>query len=102
MSLNQKPSFLGAPLAGVCLAVIVSVPLSAFLASFCGDTYNARVAVYGGLLLWIVVGAVSVFFLSQNSNRCSLNLRWFFLWFISTWLWPIPVLMARRNRHRTE
>ena len=72
MSLNQKPSFLGAPLAGVCLAVVVSVPLSAFLASFCGDTYNARVAVYGGLLLWIVVGAVSVFFLSQNSNRCSL------------------------------
>lgn len=101
MSLHQKKSFFGAPLAGVCLAIVVSVPLSACLASFCGDTYNMRVTVYGGLLLWIVIGAVSVFFLSQNSQRCALNFRWFFLWFISTWLWPIPVLMALRSRLRS-
>ncbi len=99
MSLNNKPVFFGAPLVGVCLAVLISVPLSAFLAGALGDTYNTRVAVYGGLLLWIVAGAVSVFILSRESTRSYLSLKWFFLWFISTWLWPIPLWMHLRRKN---
>ena len=99
MSLKGPSRNFGAPLVGVCVAVLVSVPISAFLAGAVGDTYEARVAVYGGLLLWIIAGAVSVFFISKDSTRCNLSVRWFFLWFISTWLWPIPLAMhLRRSR----
>ncbi len=99
MSLKGSSRNFGAPLVGVCVAVLVSVPISAFLAGAVGDTYEARVAVYGGLLLWIIAGAVSVFFISKDSKRCNLSLRWFFLWFISAWLWPIPLAMhLRRSR----
>lgn len=99
MSLKGPSRYFGAPLVGVCVAVLVSVPISAFLAGAVGDTYEARVAVYGGLLLWIVAGAASVFFISKDSERCTLSFRWFLLWFISAWLWPIPLAMyLRKNK----
>ena len=99
MSLKGPSRYFGAPLVGVCVAVLVSVPISAFLAGTVGQTYEARVAIYGGLLLWIIAGATSVFFISKDSERCTLSIRWFFLWFISAWLWPIPLAMYLHRKN---
>lgn len=91
MSLKKSNNF-GSSLLGACLAIIVSVPLTAWLGSQFADTYNTRVAIYGGLLLWVIVGAVSIFQVTKNSNS-PFSTRQTLLWFISTWLWPIPLLM---------
>ena len=96
MSVSKKPSFFGSALAGACLAVIASVPLTAYLGAAFGDTYNARVAIYGGFLLWVLIGAVAVFMITRTSDK-PLSAKGVLLWFVSTWLWPIPVLMAKRR-----
>ena len=98
MSLKRVPNeFFGAPLAGASLAVIVSVPLTAWLGSCFGDTYNTRVAIYGGLLLWAIVGAVSTYLVTRKS-LAKFSFRNFLLCFASAWLWPIPVIMWRLKK----
>lgn len=93
MSLSNKNNRLfGGELAGSCLAVIASVPLTAWLGRLFGTTYDMRVAIYGGLLLWVVVGAVSIFLITRGS-AVRLTLGKIGLWFVSTWLWPIPLAM---------
>lgn len=93
MSLKKDQNeFFGAQLAGASLAVVASVPLAAWLGSCFGDTYNSRVAIYGGLLLWAIIGAVSIYFITRNGAARFSAVR-LLLWFVSTWLWPIPVAM---------
>lgn len=94
MSLNQsnKP-FVGPALVGACLAVVTSVPVAAFLGSAAGDTYQMRALIYCGLLLWSVVGAVSIFCITYRSEkRQSLSAGYILLWFASAWLWPLLVV----------
>jgi hypothetical protein len=99
MSLPKKnQSQLGASIVGACLAVISSIPLTAYLGALFGETYNMRVAIYGGLLLWVVVGAISIFCITSKSANQSISPNRIALWFISTWLWPIPLLMWKRKR----
>lgn len=92
MSLNQKPSFSVAPVLGACLAVISSVPLTAFLASSFGDTYNTRVIIYAGTLLWVIIGALIVFSLTKKDKSAFVGFRFLALWFVSSWLWPVLLL----------
>ena len=94
---NKNDRFFGGELAGSCLAVIASVPLTAWLGNCFGDTYNMRVAIYGGLLLWVIIGAVSVFLITRG-NAVQLTFRKIVLWFVSTWLWPIPLLMHQLKK----
>lgn len=100
MSLSNKNNRLfGGELAGSCLAVIASVPLTAWLGRLFGTTYDMRVAIYGGLLLWVVVGAVSIFLITRGS-AVRLTLGKIGLWFVSTWLWPIPLAMHCLKNNR--
>ena len=72
MSLSNKNNRLfGGELAGSCLAVIASVPLTAWLGRLFGTTYDMRVA---GSAVRLTLGKIG-------------------LWFVSTWLWPIPLAM---------
>ena len=97
---NKNDRFFGGELAGSCLAVIASVPVTAWLGSQFGDTYSMRVAIYGGLLLWVVVGAVIIFLIPRGS-AVRLTPGKIGLWFVSTWLWPIPLLMhCLKNKKR--
>ncbi len=92
MSLKKDPNeFFGAQLAGASLAVVASVPLAAWLGSCFADTYNWRVAIYGGLLLWVFIGAVSIYLITRNASA-RFSAGRLLLWFVSTWLWPIPVI----------
>lgn len=95
---NKNQRLIGASIIGACLAVISSIPLTAYLGSLFGDTYNMRVAIYGGLLLWVVVGAISIFCITYKNPNQQLSLRHILLWFVSTWLWPIPVLMSKLKK----
>lgn len=89
MSLPTKPSPLIAVLAGIALGMVCSVPIAAYLASWFGDTYNTRVWIYGGLLLWCIIGAVYVFRFAMKTTPKPLSLLRVLQWCISLWLWPL-------------
>ena len=75
-------------LLGSVLAVLFAVPISAYLGSMFGDTYNARVTVYLCILSWTILGSVVLFILTSKSKTASA--KSIFLWLISVWVWPLP------------
>ena len=87
MSLNQPN--LHPAIVGICIGMICSIPVAAYLASFLGDTYQIRATVYCSILLWCVIGAFVVFRFMANAKNQPLNLRHILLWVLSLWLWPI-------------
>ena len=94
---NTEPTFFGNALIGACCAIAASVPLSAYLAAFIGDSYQTRVFVYGIILLWVISGAITIFFKTYKAEKKSLSIRFIVLWFFSVWLWPL-LLIFGRNR----
>ncbi|WP_289184778.1 hypothetical protein, partial [uncultured Parasutterella sp.] len=58
-------------LLGSVLAVLFAVPISAYLGSMFGDTYNARVTVYLCILSWTILGSVVLFILTSKSKTAS-------------------------------
>jgi uncharacterized membrane-anchored protein len=81
-------------LAGVALALLLSVFAAAlagrFIGDLIGDSYGVRVAVYGALLLYVVVGAGV---LARHETRPLSGAR-LLRWFASLWLWPALLLAA--------
>ena len=77
-------------LLGSVLAVLFAVPISAYLGSMFGDTYNARVTVYLCILSWTILGSVVLFILTSKSKTASA--KSIFLWIISVWVWPLPLI----------
>lgn len=101
MSLNNDPLWkLRHALAGVGLALLLSVFVSALAGRWLGDlfadSYALRVSIYGGLLLYAVVGAVVLFVKVAVHETKVLSLRRLGLWTFSLWLWPL--LLAARNK----
>lgn len=88
---KQQTPFFGPALLGTVLAVIASVFVAAYLASLFGENYNTRVAIYAGLLTWVIIGAVSVFILTREGQK-SMSVRLVVLYFISAWCWPFLLL----------
>ncbi len=97
MSLTPKnrSTPLDAPLLGVCLGVILSIPLMGILAVVFGSDYDSRVWIYGLGMLWSVVGALSVFFATYK-NPGALTGKRLVLWCVSVWIWPLVLLVKRR------
>lgn len=88
-------------LAGVALALLVSVFLAAFAARWLGDLvadrYALRAGLYGALLLYVVLGAGVLFAKVARHEVRPLSLRRVLLWLASLWLWP-ALLVAARGR----
>ena len=86
-------------LAGVALALLAAVLLAALAARVIGDliadSYGLRVAIYGGLLLYVVVGAGVLFVKVAQHETRSLSAGRVGKWLASLWLWPL-LLAARR------
>jgi hypothetical protein len=86
-------------LAGVGLALLLSVPVAALLGSAVGDlltgTYGGRVAVYSGLLVYVIAGAATLFIKVAQHETTPLSVRRIGLWLLSLWLWPL--LLLRRK-----
>lgn len=99
MSLKQnKTPFIGPALIGACLAVVVSVPTAAYLGALFGNSYDTRALIYCGLLLWAIVGAVSIFCITRQAEQNTLSLGHIVLWFVSAWLWPLLVIVWYTRR----
>lgn len=83
-------------LAGVGLALLVSVVVAAlagrWIGDLFGDSYEVRVTVYGVLLLYVVVGAVMLFVKVARHETRALSAGRVVLWIASLWLWPVLLL----------
>jgi len=79
----------GAPLAGVLIALVLSVLVAAMVAAQIGDDYQTRVWVYAGFVLWVVIGAAVIFMLAYRSEAAPLSVSRVLLWTASIWLWPV-------------
>jgi len=86
-------------IAGVALALLAAVLLAALAARVIGDliadSYGLRVAIYGGLLLYVVVGAGVLFVKVAQHETRPLTAGRVLKWLASLWLWPL-LLLARR------
>jgi len=89
-------------LAGLGVALLLSVFIAALLGRVIGDaltgTYGARVAVYGVLLLHVVVGAVVLFVKVARHETRPLTAGRAVKWLASQWLWPLLLLLGRAPR----
>ncbi|MCB1997551.1 MAG: hypothetical protein H6933_15685 [Burkholderiaceae bacterium] len=85
-------------LAGMALALLASVLLAALLGRLVGDliadSYGLRVALYSGLLVYVIVGAGLLFVRVAQHETRPLSAGRVLLWLASLWLWP--VLLLRR------
>lgn len=88
-------------IAGVALALLLSVFAAALLGRWLGDalgdSYGWRAGVYGVLLLYVIAGAVVLFVRVAAHETRPLSARRVALWFASLWLWPALLLMRRRG-----
>ena len=92
----------GPPLAGVICALVLSVLVAAMVAGQIGDAYQTRALVYAGFVLWVVLGAAVVFILAHRGEAGRLSITRVLLWTASIWLWPVFVLLRRRNNGRND
>ncbi|MBL8324207.1 MAG: hypothetical protein JNJ89_04535 [Rubrivivax sp.] len=87
-------------LAGVGLALLLSVPIAALVGSALGDalggTYGWRAGVYSALLLYVVAGAFVLFAKVARHETRPLSVQRVGLWLASLWLWPGLLLVARK------
>ena len=88
-------------LAGVTLALLLSVLLAAFAGQQLGDAaggdYGLRVTIYLALLAHVVVGAIVLFVKVARHETRPLSARRVLVWFASLWLWPLLLAAVRRR-----
>lgn len=86
-------------IAGVALALLLSVFTAALLGRWLGDalgdSYAWRAGLYSALMLYVVVGAVVLFMRVAAHETRPLSAGRVALWFASLWLWP--ALLLRRG-----
>ena len=89
-------------LAGLGLALLLSVPTAAVVGRLLGDAfggdYGARVAVYSVLLLHVVVGAGVLFVKVAQHETRPLSAGRVLTWLVSLWLWPLLLLLLARKQ----
>jgi hypothetical protein len=87
-------------LAGLALALLLSVLIAALLGrvlgDLFGDSYGLRVAIYAGLLAYVVAGAVVLFVKVARHETRPLTAGRLALWLASLWLWPGLLLAAKK------
>jgi len=88
-------------LGGLAVALLLSVPTAALIGRWAGDAlggdYGTRVAVYGVLLLYVVIGAVVLFVRVARHETKPLGAQRLVVWFVSLWLWPALFAAAPRR-----
>jgi len=88
-------------IAGVAVALLLSVLVAALLGRLLGDafgdSYALRAGIYGGLLLYVVVGAAVLFTRVAVHEKRPLSGGRVLLWLASLWLWPL-LLLPRGSR----
>ncbi len=90
----------GPPLAGVLIAVVLSVLVAAMVAGQIDDTYETRALVYAGFVLWVLLGAAVVFVIAHRGEAGRLSIARVLLWAASIWLWPVFLLLRRHRSNK--
>jgi hypothetical protein len=87
-------------LAGVAIALLLSVLAAALAGRILGDLfggdYGLRSGIYGALLLYVVIGAGVLFVKVAQHETRPLSASRVGLWLVSLWVWP--VLLSRRQK----
>jgi hypothetical protein len=86
----------GSPLAGVLIAIIISMMLAATVAGQLDGDYQTRAIVYTAAVLWVLAGAAVMFLLAHRGESGRLSVGRVLLWTISIWLWPLFLVLRRR------
>lgn len=107
MSIPDDPLWrLRHALAGLGLALLLSVPLAALagsgLGTLFGDGYGARVAIYSLLLLHVIVGAAVLFVKVAQHETRPVSAGRVARWLASLWLWPLLFLAGRGRQQAGE
>lgn len=88
-------------LAGVAIALALSVPIAALVGAVVGDwlghSYGWRAALYGLLLVYVVAGTAVLFVKVARHEKRPLSVKRVGLWLASLWLWPALLLFAARQ-----
>jgi len=87
-------------IAGVALALLLSVFVAALLGRLLGDafgdSYALRAGIYAALLLYVVIGAAVLFTRVAAHEKRPLSGARVLLWLASLWLWPLLLLRRRQ------
>lgn len=94
---NDPLTRYGPPLAGLLIAVVLSVLVAAMVAGQIEGTYQTRALVYTGFVLWVMLGAAVIFMLAHRGEAARLSIARVLLWAASIWLWPVFLLLSRRR-----
>jgi hypothetical protein len=88
-------------LAGVAIALLLAVLAAALAGRVLGDLlggdYGMRSAIYGVLLLYVVIGAGVLFAKVAQHETRPLSAGRVALWFVSLWLWPALLFGGQRG-----
>lgn len=86
-------------IAGVGVALLLSVPAAAWVGSWLGDRiggdYGTRVAAYGALLLYVLAGAAVLTLKVARHETRPLSVGRVLKWLVSLWLWPLLLAASR-------
>ena len=100
MSLKQNNNELSR-LVGAAIAVLIALPIAAWVGSFICDSYTARATAYILILAWSVLGAGILCFITRNSTKPVTAVS-LILWIISVWVWPILLLVYwKKNKTKS-
>lgn len=88
----------GAPLAGVLIALVLSVLFAALVAAQIGDVYRTRALVYAGFVVWVVIGAAVIFMLAHRGEAKPLSPSRVLLYAASIWLWPLLLTLNHTRK----
>ena len=95
MSSNDPLTRIARPLAGVLIAVVISMLVAAMIGGALPLEYTGRAWVYTGLMCYVIAGAVVVFRLAAGGETQPLTPARIVKWTLSLWAWP-ALLLARR------
>jgi hypothetical protein len=89
-------------LAGLAVALLLSVLIAAMAGAALGDvfgsSYGHRVAAYAALLLYVVIGAAVLFAKVLRHETRPLSAGRVLLWVASLWTWPLLLLAASKKK----
>lgn len=97
MSYDNDPlTKYGGALAGVLIAVVLSILIAAMIGGYAPFEYEGRALLYTLLVCYVLAGGVVVFKLVAGAEQGRLTPGRVLKWTASLWIWPLFLLLRRR------
>ncbi len=93
MSYDNDPLIkYGRSLAGVLIAVVISMIIAALIGGSLALDYSGRAWVYTGLVCYVLAGGFVVFKMTAGAEQGELSVGRVLKWTASLWVWPLFLL----------